>query len=243
MSKQFRRDPRCYMAPTVAEEWDWGGEINYDLLISQETNACRNICQKLLNMGISDFCLWEKQRKSECFAGGMMDVGQVRQAIYRPVLEANASLVWSRLLESSESWQAIANKGLQELAPASQPARRAKDQSGAEPSSGAASEPEEADEPIVVDAQRLAEDIRWVYANLEKKSLRPTSAPTPGAYSMWRMAQQDHRWFVDKMLPKALPSKIEEASSAVEVEDSMRQEALIHEAKRVLSQASDVYAG
>lgn len=91
-------------------------------------------------------------------------------------------------------------------------------------------------------ASSLVDDVRWVYAHLGRE-IHHSEAPSRGAAELLAQANQDRRWFLDKMLPKIAPSKAEQAALESERDDSSRQAELISRARKAIESAAGVYGG
>lgn len=87
----------------------------------------------------------------------------------------------------------------------------------------------------------LVRDILWVYEHLHRK--RTPRPPSSGARTLLSSARQDPQWFVDKILPKALPKQVNQHESRAEIEDDKAQKGLLERATSVIREATAIYSG
>lgn len=108
----------------------------------------------------------------------------------------------------------------------------ASESAGVDPGDGMEVLPEWIDDVAPVD---LCGDIRWVYAQLENKRVRPDQAPSAGAWSLLVWARKYQSRFFEQLLPKAL-AKIPEDEAGVK-----REKRRIEEIKNLLSKLEESF--
>lgn len=87
----------------------------------------------------------------------------------------------------------------------------------------------------------LVRDVLWVYDHLHRK--RTPRPPSGGARALLAHARKDPQWFIDKMLPKALPKQVNQHESRAELEDDKAQKNLFERATAVIQEANLIYSG